>query len=54
MVQNQVMDQIWPLGHSLLNSDVGDKAEVQKWTVKFKTTQQIIGKAGARALMPWS
>ena len=33
IVQKQVMDQIWLPGHSL-KPDVGDKAEVQRWTVK--------------------
>ena len=40
--------------HSLLNPDVGDKAEVQRWTVKSKSIQQTIGKAGTKTLVPWS
>lgn len=50
----KVMDQIWSPGHSLLNPDVGDKAEVQRWTVKSKSTQQFIGKVGTKTLVPWS
>lgn len=50
----KVMDQIWSPGHSLLNPQVGDKAEVQRWTVKSKSTQQIIGKVGTKILVPWS
>lgn len=50
-IQKQVADQIWPLGDSLLFPDVDDKAEVQRWTMKSKSTEQIIGKVGTRTPM---
>lgn len=48
----KVMDQIWSPGHSLHSPQVGDEAEVQRWTVKSKSTQQIIGKVGTKGGTP--